>query len=86
MENRKITTRVIEDNVNPIFFEVLELYYDYEDMYNDAPPICLNIWDKDEMLDGDDFLGRCVVHLKDTSYSQDDTIPEPKWHDIKMGF
>lgn len=46
----------------------------------------LNIWDKDELLDGDDYLGRCVVYLNEASLSNDDTIPEPKWHDIRIGF
>jgi len=53
----------------------------------DAPPVVLNIWDKDEaILDSDDYLGRCVVYLHEASISQDDTIPQPKWHDIKIGF
>lgn len=46
-----------------------------------------NIWDKDEdLLDGDDFLGRAVVYLKDAAICNDDSIPEPRWHDIKMTF
>jgi len=55
-------------------------------LQNDAPPVVLNIWDKDELLDGDDYLGRCVVKLNEASISTDDRIPEPKWHDIKIGF
>jgi hypothetical protein len=31
-------------------------------------------------------LGRCVVFLNDAAVSNDDTIPEPRWHDIKIGF
>ncbi len=85
-DNKKIQTQVIEDNINPIFFEALELYYDFDDLQNDAPPVVLNIWDKDELLDGDDYLGRCVVKLNEASISTDDRIPEPKWHDIKIGF
>lgn len=63
----------------------MELYYDF-DVTANAPPVVLNIWDKDELLDGDDYLGRCVVYLHEASISNDDTIPEPKWHDIKIGF
>ena len=51
-----------------------------------APPIVLDIWDKDELLDADDYLGRCVVYLTEASISKDDMIPEPKWHDIRIGF
>lgn len=55
--------------------------------YDDAPPIILNIWDRDEAtFDSDDFLGRSVIYLKDTAFSNDDTIPVPKWHKIVMGF
>jgi len=76
---------VINDNINPIFFESLELYYDFDNIQN-APPVILNIWDHDDaILDGDDFLGRSVVYLGDASLSNDDSIPEPKWHDIKVG-
>jgi hypothetical protein len=76
-------TSVIED---PIFFEAKEIYYDYDNI-NDAPPVVLNIWDKDDdLLDSDDYLGRCVVYLNKASISQDDTIPTPLWHDVKIGF
>lgn len=73
--------------MNPIFFEALELYYDYDTLEIDAPPVVFNIWDKDDaILDADDYLGRCVVFLNDAAVSNDDTIPEPRWHDIKIGF
>jgi len=32
----------------------------------------MNLWDKDGAFDADDFLGRCVVYLKDIKYSSDD--------------
>lgn len=71
--------------MNPIFFEALEVLYDYQTLA-DAPPIVLNVWDKDDMLDADDFLGRCVINLSDASISEGDQIPIPKWHDMRMGF
>lgn len=46
----------------------------------------MNIWDKDNILDGDDYLGRSVVYLTEANVSHDDTIPKPKWHDIRIGF
>lgn len=46
----------------------------------------LNLWDADDLLDADDYLGRCVVYLHEASTSDDDRIPEPKWHDIRIGF
>lgn len=46
------------------------------------------MWDKDEELfdSTDDFIGRSVIFLKDASVSEDDTIPEPRWHKVVMGF
>lgn len=62
-------TTFIEDNCNPIFFASLEIYYDFLSP-EDAPPIVLNIWDKDEgIMESDDFLGRAVIFLKDAAYS-----------------
>ncbi len=85
-DDKKIMTRPIDDNNNPIFFEALEVYYEFDQIPN-APPIVLNIWDKDEdILDGDDYLGRSVVFLKDAALTHDDTIPKPKWHDVRVGF
>jgi hypothetical protein len=53
-----------------------------------APPIVLNIWDKDFGIVGseDDFMGRAVIPIEDSAHSQDDSIPIPKWHKIRMGF
>jgi hypothetical protein len=77
---------VVEDNNNPIFFETLEIISDFTKP-SEAPPIILNIYDKDEgVLDDDDFLGRAIIPLEDAAYSTDDTIPEPKWHKVVMSF
>lgn len=64
----------------------MEIYYDFDNIDN-APPIVLNVWDKDTgPFDSDDYLGRCVVYIKEASITKDDRIPEPKWHDIRLGF
>lgn len=31
-------------------------------------------------------MGRAIIFIKDAAYSEDDTIPEPKWHKVVMGF
>jgi hypothetical protein len=54
-----------------------------------APPIVLNLWDKDnDILDStDDFMGRAVIFMQDAVISRDNSVPpEPKWHKIRMGF
>lgn len=103
---------MIEDNINPIYYETIEMLYDMADI-DTSPPIVFNIWDRDaNMLDSDDYLGRAVVYLKDSAsnlnvsleevveqHGQEsidneedleelkmNTIPKPKWHDIRLNF
>ena len=58
---------MIEDSLNPIYFETVEMLYDMADIEN-APPIVLNIWDRDEgIVDSDDYLGRSVIYLNEAS-------------------
>ena len=59
------------------------------DIHSDtAPPIILNVWDRDSHVGKDsfDFLGRAAIFPKDANFSTDESIPEPKWHKIKMSF
>lgn len=55
---------MIEDSLNPIYFETLEMLYDLADIET-APPIVMNIWDRDSGLikESYDFLGRCTIPL-----------------------
>lgn len=79
-------TPVVEDNCNPMFFSCIQTYMDF-DTPETAPPIVLNIWDKDiGIIDSEDFMGRAVISIKDASKSDNDTIPTPKWHKVRMGF
>lgn len=83
----KIETKVVDDNLNPIFFEVKDIEYDFNKL-EDAPPIILEVYDSDAGLisDSADFLGRAVINLKDANTSSEPAvIPRPKWHDIKFG-
>ena len=61
-DKKKALTPFVEDNCNPIFFSAVEIFYDFNTI-NDAPPIILNIWDKDdELFDStDDFIGRAII-------------------------
>lgn len=86
-----VVTTVIEDNVNPIFMECKEVGLDFMDFHNftDAPPIILDIMDADEgfFSDSADFLGRCIIKLKDVKNLGDGEgeIAIPEWYDIKFG-
>jgi len=88
-EDRKepARTRVVEDNLNPIFMQAFDVIIDYE-RKEEAPPIILEVYDSDEGMfsDSADFLGRAVIKIEDSSHSEDVVpIPVPKWHDIKFG-
>lgn len=51
--------------MNPIYFDTLEMIYDM-DTIETAPPIIMDLWDKDVNLitkDSYDFLGRCTIYL-----------------------
>jgi len=72
--------------------EPVEIALDFLDQkdYQDAPPIVMDVMDADEgfISQSADFLGRCVVHLKDIhkdDLSDGSEIPEPKWYPIKFG-
>ena len=64
-----VTTRVIEDNVNPIFMETKEVAIDFVDFdtFSDAPPCIFDVMDSDEgfISNSADFLGRCTIFIKD---------------------
>ena len=85
-------TSVVEDNLNPIFMETKDVAIDFNDSdtYVDAPPCIMDIMDADEgyISDSADFLGRCLIHLKDIKdkVSQEpQTIPLPQWFDVRFG-
>ncbi len=86
-DKKKVLTPVVEDNNNPIFFATLEIFYDFLSK-EEAPPLIMNIWDKDEgMMDStDDFLGRAIIDLRDAAISEDDSVPMPTWHKVVGGF
>lgn len=84
-DEKKIDTKIIDDNLNPIFMTCKDVIYDF-DTEEEAPPIILEVYDADIGLltDSEDFLGRAVINIKDSHYTSDPVvIPEPKWHDIK---
>ncbi len=84
-KNPKNRTNVVWDNNNPIFFETLQI--EEIECYtgiDDLPPFILDIYDKDNIVK-DDFLGRAVIYVKDSSYTEvNDEPATPKWHPIKI--
>jgi len=86
---------MIEDSLNPIYYDTIDVMYDMENLEN-APPIVLNVWDHDSAIISDtaDFLGRAVIYLQDASsnleFGDDEAkcneVPKPKWHDVRIGY
>jgi hypothetical protein len=33
---------------------------------------------------GNDFIARCFIPIEDAAFSEDETIPKPKWHKCKL--
>lgn len=85
-EKKKIKTVTVHDNNNPIFYQTIESYFYSVDL-DWAPPVILEIYDEDSgTFDTDDFIGRAVIDLLDAAVSNDQSIPRPKWHPVKLGF
>lgn len=83
-----VRTKTNNDTNNPIYYEVLEIPFEFNDI-NRAPPIILNVFDTDEeLLDStDDFIGRAVIFLNNvTDLAREERIPYPQWYPIKRDF
>ena len=67
-ENAK--TAVIMDNLNPIFFQAIDVTVEF-DTLGTAPPVVFKLWDRDESLieafDKDDYLGCTNIKLTDAN-------------------
>ena len=73
-EGKPKRTKTIEDNNNPLFYEVLELDYEVRDI-NDLesyPPFIFDVYDEDqELMDSsDDYLARAIIEPEDCSIVQ----------------
>ena len=54
---------MIWDNVNPLFYEVLEPVFEAR-IPEEIPPIVVDVFDKDENIvtkDSEDFLARAII-------------------------
>jgi len=69
MSEKDKRTQTIEDNTNPLFYEVIEMEYEVRDI-NDLesyPPFIIDVFDEDnELLDStDDYLARAIIEPED---------------------
>lgn len=93
---KDMKTKVIEDNLNPIFYEVRDVWFDCISLEL-APPFVFTVYDTDAgLLDAsDDFLGRAVIHLSDINPDSSKLLaeketanipPNPKWYGFRSSF
>lgn len=68
IQGEPLKTITIKDSVNPLFYTVKDLLYEFDDI-EDAPPIIINVWDEDDgLLDSSpDYMGTAVIYLKDAN-------------------
>lgn len=72
---------MIDDNLNPLFYETLELYFEANKI-TEMPPFILDVYDQDAL--GDDFIARCLIPVNECHFAEDDEVKKPKWHACKL--
>ena len=94
MLDQVIKTEVVENNLDPMFYELKEIKIDYT-KGEKLPPFILDVYDVDKKFIGEDerdFLGRCIINIEDSAHKtinedqdSEDLRPEiPKWHPIRF--
>ena len=69
MKKQVCETACIEDNCDPMFYQLLELKIDYT-RGEPLPPFILDVYDVDKNIiksDDRDYMGRCVVNIDDVA-------------------
>lgn len=93
MLKEMVETEMIENNCDPMFYELLELNIDFN-KDEDLPPFIFDVYDIDATLigkDDRDYLGRAVINLSEAAHKHinedNDTVDlkpvVPKWHPIR---
>ena len=81
-------TITINDNVNPIYYQALDMIYE-ANRKEDLPPFIIDCYDEDQTLVGkndQDFLARATIYLQegdDKNYNEVDVIQKPVWHPMR---
>ena len=93
--SRLAKTNVSKDNLDPLFYEVLDIEVCCNKNIDQMPPFILDVHDKDSglLIDSKDHLGRAIIKIKDVFDGENGSfidlqksnqlrVPVPKWHDI----
>lgn len=70
MLEQLVETQMIENNCDPMFYEVFEINLDFEKGEN-LPPLIFDVYDIDSALIGSpnrDYMGRAVIDLEKSSH------------------
>jgi hypothetical protein len=79
-------TIVVNDNLNPIFYQAIDLMYEANSI-EEMPPFILDCYDEDETLVGkndQDFLARAIIYNWECDFSEGNAIPTPKWYPMRF--
>jgi len=79
-------THVVNDNLNPIYYEALDLIYEANSI-EELPPFIIDCYDEDQTLVGKndaDYLARATIYMWECNYSEGERVPEPKWHEMRF--
>ena len=83
-------TVVVNDNLNPIFYNAIELMYEANSI-EELPPFIIDCYDEDETLVGDndaDYLARATIYYKEAEEKEatttEDIIPRPAWFPLRF--
>ena len=83
-------TVVVNDNLNPIFYNAIELMYEANSI-EELPPFIIDCYDEDETLVGDndaDYLARATIYYKEAeeklATTTEDIIPRPAWFPLRF--
>ena len=69
MKAQVCETECIEDNCDPMFYQLLELKIDYT-RGEPLPPFIFDVYDVDKNIiksDDRDYMGRCVINIEDVA-------------------
>ena len=94
MKANVLESGVVENNCDPMYYELLELKIDYV-KGEPLPPFIFDVYDVDHKFIGSDtrdYMGRCIMHVDECAFKMiseaEDTgvdlkPPVPKWHPIR---
>jgi hypothetical protein len=87
-------TEIVDDNLNPLFYEALEITVEALGVNNDEfPPMVMDIEDADDGVFGQkyEFLSRAIIYMDELNASGKkpdgirDDINEPQWYKCYTG-